>query len=63
VQEVEDFERAIELFGDIEAMPDQARAVHTYANALEAIGHDPESRAQLTWALQMFESTGISPDA
>ena len=61
-QAVEDFERAIELYEGIEALPDQARAVHAYANALEAVGHHSESEAQLAQAQQMFDSMGIRPD-
>jgi tetratricopeptide (TPR) repeat protein len=59
---VTDFERAIALFDSIEARPDQARAIHAYANALKAAGRDGESDAQLEIAGEMFASMGISPD-
>lgn len=57
-----DFERAIELFRDIGARPDEARATHAYANALEAAGHTEESTSQLASATAMFDEMGISPD-
>lgn len=60
---IADFEQAIELFGMIEARPDQARAIHAYANALDAAGREEESRAQLAIAMDMFDSMGIRPDA
>lgn len=59
----DDFETAISLFETIEARPDQARAVHAYANALEAAGQDAASSAQLETAMAMFDDMGISPDA
>lgn len=61
-QAVTDFERAIELFESIEARPDQARAIHAYANALEAAGRQDDSRVQLAAATAMFDSMGINPD-
>ncbi|MDJ0923445.1 MAG: adenylate/guanylate cyclase domain-containing protein [Acidimicrobiia bacterium] len=61
-QVVADFERAIELFESIDARPDQARAIHAYANALEAAGRHEESQVQLNTAMEMFGAMGISPD-
>ncbi len=58
-----DFERAIELLGSIDARPDQARAIHAYASALDAAGRDEESRAQLDAAMTMFDEMSIRPDA
>ncbi len=58
----DDFERAIELLGSIDARPDQARAIHAYANALDAAGRDQDSRAQLDAAMAMFDEMGIRPD-
>ncbi len=58
----EDFERAIGLLGSIDARPDQARAVHAYANALDAAGRDEESGTQLEAAMAMFDEMGIRPD-
>jgi tetratricopeptide (TPR) repeat protein len=55
-----DFERAIALFESIGARPDQARAMHAYANALDAAGYESES--QLTEAMAMFDEMGIGPD-
>lgn len=59
----DDFERSITLLGDIDARPDQARAIHAYANALEAAGRDDESQTQLATAMSMFDAMGIQPDA
>jgi len=59
----DDFEQAIALFESIDARPDQARAVHAYANALDAAGWDEESRMQLDEAAAMFDEMGIRPDA
>ena len=61
-QTFDDFARAIALFASIGARPDQARAVHAYANALDAAGRDAESRAQLDLAMAMFDDMGIHPD-
>jgi tetratricopeptide (TPR) repeat protein len=58
-----DFERAVELLESIDARPDQARAIHAYANALDAAGRDEESRIQLDAAMAMFDEMGIRPDA
>lgn len=58
-----DFETAISLLDDIGARPDQARAIHAYANALEAAGRNEKSRAQLSVATAMFDEMGIRPDA
>jgi hypothetical protein len=58
----DDFEHAVTLFRDIGARPDQARAIHAHANALEAAGRDAESRARLAEALAMFDEMGIRPD-
>ena len=58
----DDYQRAIELLGSIDARPDQARAIHAYANALDAAGRDEESRAQLDAAMAMFDEMGIRPD-
>jgi tetratricopeptide (TPR) repeat protein len=58
----DDFERAIELLGSIDARPDQARAIHAHANALDAAGRDQDSRAQLDAAMAMFDEMGIRPD-
>lgn len=57
-----DFERAIELFNGIGARPDEARATHAYANALEAAGQGEASSAQLANAMAMFVELGIRPD-
>jgi len=57
-----DFGQAIELLGSIDARPDQARAIHAYANALDAAGRDEESRVQLDAAMAMFDEMGIRPD-
>ena len=62
-QAFDDFERAIALFASIDARPDQARAIHAYANALEGAGRDAESRPQLETAMAMFDEMGIRPDA
>jgi hypothetical protein len=62
-QAFDDFERAIALFASIDARPDQARAVHAYANALDAAGRNEESRSQRETAMTMFDETGIRPDA
>ena len=58
----DDYQRAIDLLGSIDARPDQARAIHAYANALDAAGRDEESRAQLDAAMAMFDEMGIHPD-
>ena len=59
---LDDFQKAIDLFGNIGARPDQARATHAYANALEAAGDKEASAAQLAVATAMFRDMGISPD-
>jgi tetratricopeptide (TPR) repeat protein len=58
-----DFGRAIALFDEIGARPDQARAIHAYANALDAAGREEESRVQFDIAAAMFDAMGIRPDA
>jgi tetratricopeptide (TPR) repeat protein len=58
----DDFERATTLFESIDARPDQARAIHAYANALDAAGREEDSRAQLDAAMAMFDEMGIRPD-
>lgn len=63
VSAFDDFETAIALFEGIEARPDQARATHAYANALEAAGRTEASAAQLNAAMTMFDAMGIRPDA
>jgi tetratricopeptide (TPR) repeat protein len=62
-QAFDDFERAIALFASIDARPDQARAVHAYANAPDAAGRNEESRSQLETAMTMFDEMGIRPAA
>jgi class 3 adenylate cyclase/tetratricopeptide (TPR) repeat protein len=62
-QAITDFERSIALFESIGARPDQARATHAYANALEAAGQAEEGQAQLAAAAAMFDAMGIRPDA
>ena len=57
-----DFERAVALYADIGARPDQARALHAYANALEAAGQTTDGRAKLAEARAMFDEMGITPD-
>ena len=59
---MDDFQRAIELFASIGARPDEARATHAYANALEAAGDNEASASQLALATAMFNDMGISPD-
>ncbi len=59
----DDFERAIELLESIDARPNQARAIHAYAMALDAAGRDADSRTQLDTAMAMFDEMGIRPDA
>jgi hypothetical protein len=54
-----DFERSIALLGEIEARPDEARAIHAYAMALDAAGL-PESVAKLAEASQRFEDLGMT---
>jgi len=54
-----DFERAIALLGEIEARPDEARAIHAYAMALDAAGRS-EGVAQLAEASQRFEELGMT---
>jgi len=54
-----DFERAIALLDEIEARPDEARAIQAYAMALDAAGR-PEGVARRAEASQRFESLGIS---
>jgi tetratricopeptide (TPR) repeat protein len=61
-QAFDDFERAIALVASIDARPDQARAIHAYANALEAAGRNRESQVQLDLAMAMFDEMGIRPD-
>jgi tetratricopeptide (TPR) repeat protein len=61
-QAIADFERAIELFDGIGARPDQARATHAYANALDAAGQEADGKEQLASAMAMFTEMGISPD-
>ena len=58
----DDYQRSIALFESIDARPDQARALHAYANALDAAGRDEESRIQLDAAMAMFNEMGIRPD-
>jgi hypothetical protein len=54
-----DFERAIVLLGEIEARPDEARAIHAYAMALDAAGRS-EGVAKLAQASQRFEALGMT---
>lgn len=54
-----DFERAIALLGEIEARPDEARAIHAYAMALDAAGRT-EGVAKLAEASQRFEELGMT---
>jgi tetratricopeptide (TPR) repeat protein len=54
-----DFERSIALLGEIEARPDEARAIHAYAMALDAAGR-PEGVAKLAEASQQFEDLGMT---
>lgn len=57
-----DFERAIALLDEIEARPDEARAIHAYAMALDAAGR-PEGVDRLAEASQRFESLGMAVEA
>ena len=57
-----DFAAAIALFQSIGARPDEARATHAYANALEAAGRHEAGTTQLSAAMAMFEEMGISPN-
>ncbi len=59
----DDYQRSIALLESIDARPDQARAIHAYANALDAAGRDEESRAQFDAAIAMFDDMGIRPDS
>ena len=54
-----DFERAIALLGEIEARPEEARAIHAYAMALDAAGRT-EGVAKLAEASQRFEKLGMT---
>ena len=54
-----DFERSIALLSEIEARPDEARAIHAYAMALDAAGR-PEGVAKLAEASQRFEELGMT---
>ena len=56
-----DFERAVELFREIEARPDLARALHAYAMALDAAGR-PEGVTVLNEASALFDELGMSSD-
>ncbi|MGI9667287.1 MAG: hypothetical protein ACR2N2_09320, partial [Acidimicrobiia bacterium] len=56
-----DFDRAIELFREIEARPDLARALHHYAMALDAAGK-PEGVTVLAEASALFEELGMTQD-
>ena len=56
-----DFERAIALFGEIEARPDEARAIHAYAMALDAAGR-PEGVDKLAEAARQFEDLGMTAE-
>ncbi len=57
-----DFERAIALLGEIEARPDEARAIHAYAMALDVAGR-PDGVAKLAEASRLFKELGMSVDA
>ena len=59
----DDFDRAIALLESIGARPDEARAIHAYANALEAAGRAEDGRVQFDAAMAMFDEMGIHPDA
>jgi tetratricopeptide (TPR) repeat protein len=59
---LEDLERSEQLFEDIGARPDQARAAHARAMALEAAGRSDESRLMLDRAMGMFNELGMQPD-
>jgi len=54
-----DFERSIALLSEIEARPDEARAIHAYAMALDAAGR-PDGVARLAEASQRFEELGMT---
>jgi tetratricopeptide (TPR) repeat protein len=54
-----DFERAIALLREIEARPDEARAIHAYAMALDTAGR-PEGVAKLAEASQRFDALGMT---
>jgi len=54
-----DFERAISLLSEIEARPDEARAIHAYAMALDAAGRT-EGVSKLAEASQRFEELGMT---
>lgn len=58
----EDFERAIDLFGDYGGLPNLARARHAYGEALEAAGRYYESTEQMRLAQGLFDRLGIVPD-
>ena len=57
-----DFERSIELLDEIEARPDQARAMHAYAMALDSAGR-PDGVAKLAQASDLLERLGMSAEA
>ena len=56
-----DFERSIALLDEIQARPDQARAMHAYAMALDAAGR-PEGVTELAEASQLLDQLGMSID-
>ncbi|MGI9529226.1 MAG: ATP-binding protein [Acidimicrobiia bacterium] len=56
-----DFERSIALLDDIEARPDQARAMHAYAMALDSAGR-PEGVTKLAEAAELFDQLGMTVD-
>lgn len=56
-----DFERSIALLDEIEARPDQARAMHAYAMALDSAGR-PEGVNELAQASELFERLGMNTD-
>ncbi len=58
----EDFERALDLFGEYGGRPSEARAHHAFAQALEAVGFSDRAQEHFREAERIFTELGIRPD-